>query len=74
MRLPLLSETKAPHTLRHSFATHLLRAGPDVRHVLLGHSWVSTTEHYTHLVVSDVADEHARSHPRGKAIRRKLTG
>jgi integrase/recombinase XerD len=48
----------------------------DIRHVqeMLGHAFVSTTEHYTHLVVADVAEEHARSHPRGKAIRRKLAG
>jgi site-specific recombinase XerD len=39
---------------------------------LLGHAYVSTTEHYTHLVIADLAEEHSRSHPRGKAIRRKL--
>lgn len=57
-----------PHTFRHSFATHLLRAGANLRHVqeLLGHSRIDTTECYTHLDVEDLAAAHARSHPRGK--------
>ena len=55
------------HALRHAFATHLLRAGADVRHVqrLLGHSSVVTTETYTAVAVKDLAEVHARSHPRG---------
>lgn len=55
------------HALRHAFATHLLRAGADVRHVqrLLGHSSVVTTETYTAVAVKDLAEAHARSHPRG---------
>ena len=71
-----LARRVTPHTLRHSFATHLLRAGADLRHVqeLLGHASPCTTEHYTHLIVADLAEEHSRSHPRGKAIRRKLAG
>ena len=57
-----------PHTFRHSFATHVLRAGADLRHVqeLLGHSRIDATERYTHLDVSDLAAAPARSHPRGK--------
>lgn len=57
-----------PHALRHSLATHLLRAGADVRHVqaILGHARVDTTEAYTHLVIGDLARAHARSHPRGR--------
>lgn len=55
------------HALRHALATHLLRAGADIRHVqrILGHSAVSTTEIYTHVAVRDLAEVHARSHPRG---------
>jgi integrase/recombinase XerD len=62
-----LSRLVMAHALRHAFATHLLRAGADVRHVqrLLGHSSVVTTETYTAVAVKDLAAVHARSHPRG---------
>lgn len=62
--LPRLVRT---HALRHALATHLLRAGADIRHVqrILGHSSVVTTEIYTHVAVRDLAEVHARSHPRG---------